>query len=235
MKAAFFKAVFFDAGGTLLHPFPSVGEIYARESAKYGCHAKAEDLQEWFKEEWIKRDGLTHLASHTEEKIEKAWWRDLVSDVFKRAAPFSDFDAFFEELYELFGHPDLWRLYPSTLHVLQTLKQTGVCMGIISNWDSRLFQLCDGLGLSEHFDFILASAKFGAAKPSQRIFEEALRLSNVNPEEALHVGDSLNDDVFGAGRVGIRSILINRHPERQNQDLKDHQHISVIHDLSELL
>lgn len=224
------KAVFFDAGGTLLHPFPSVGEIYSKTASKHGCEVDANQVQELFRKAWLTRDGLTSLASHTSEKIERDWWHGLVREVFSPIAKFKDFDVFFNELYDLFAKAECWRVYPGTLEILAVLKKQGKRIGIISNWDSRLFGICKELGLEERVDFILASAVFGASKPNSKIFLEALKLSGVKPEEAVHIGDSFEDDVKGALSAGIRGILIERHPGHRKME-----GVPTIHDLKELL
>lgn len=225
-----YKAVFFDAGGTLLHPFPSVGEIYKRVAGVHGCFVDAEKIEKAFREAWLKRDGLSHLTVHNSEKIERLWWRDLVGEVFEAFGGFRDFEVFFTELYDTFARPECWKLYPGTLEILKTIRKKKKHLGIISNWDSRLLGLCEGLGLHNHFDFILASAVFGASKPSAKIFEEALRRAGVQPHEAVHIGDSFEDDIKGARAAGLDAILIERHPGHRQLD-----HVKTIHDLQELL
>lgn len=232
-----FKAVFFDAGGTLLHPFPSVGEIYREVAERYGWPCQAKELENCFRKAWLRRDGLSDLASHCDEKIEKKWWQELVREVFSQTGDirkFKKFDIFFEELYHLFGSPEVWRVYPGTEKILKEIRGKKSFLGIISNWDSRLFHLCDGLCLSGYFNVILASAVVGSAKPGSRIFEEALKKAGIQPHEAVHIGDSFEDDVRGALKAGMEAILINRHPER-TIDYPVPAGIPVIHDLSELL
>ena len=108
-------------------------------------------------------------------------------------------------------------------------------LGMVSNWDSRLLKLCKGLGLDRYFDFKVISAVFGAAKPNPKIFEEALRKANVQASAAVHVGDSLEDDVRGAHLAGIRAIWIDR-SNRHETLTKDHQDfVTVIRDLRELI
>ena len=216
-----FKAVFFDAGGTLFHPYPSVGEIYGRDPRNYGCLANPEALDQLFRSAWLKRDGLAQLAGHSSEKIEKDWWRDLVGEVFLQAGGVKDFQIFFEELYDIFARPEVWRLYSDVLNVLQELKRRHKKLAVISNWDSRLFRLCEGLGLQHYFEVILASAVFGASKPNPRIFEEALRRLQVAPHEAVHIGDSFEDDIQGERLAGIKAILIDRRSHgRKFQDIE---------------
>lgn len=230
-----FEAVFFDAGGTLLYPHPSVGEIYEKVARTYGSAACAPELEKAFKSVWIERDGITSLESHSDEEKERRWWYETVQEVFSRCGGITRFDDFFHELYNLFAGPDVWRLYPETLEVLQELRRRKPCVAIISNWDSRLFRLCDEFGLTAHFDFILASAVFGAAKPSVRIFEEALKRSGMAPHKAVHIGDSLADDIGGAQRAGIYSVLLDRGGHYVKSEQTRHEPDLVIRDLRELL
>lgn len=225
-----YKAVFFDAGGTLLHPFPSVGEIYKRVAGAHGCPVDAEQTEQAFRKAWLHRDGMSHLATHSSEKVERAWWRGLVAEVFSEIGGFQDFEAFFSELYDTFARPECWKLYPGALEVLSAVKKKKKQVGIISNWDSRLLGLCEGLGIHGRVDFILASAVFGASKPSPKIFEEALRRAKVEPHEAVHIGDSFEDDVKGARGAGLDAVLIERHPQHRKLE-----HVRTIHDLKELI
>jgi len=228
------RVVFFDAGGTLLHPYPSVGKIYGEVASRYGCHVEEGRIEKVFRKIWVSRDGLALLESHSNEKVEREWWKGVVREVFSHFGGVRDFEVFFGELYEVFGRPESWRLYPEVPEVLGVLKGRGKRLGIISNWDSRLFQLCTGLGLGRFFDFVLASAVIGASKPSPRIFQEALQRAGVSADFAIHVGDSFEDDVTGASRSGIAPVLIDRRNER-GKVMEDQSGVLVIRDLRELL
>ena len=104
---------------------------------------------------------------------------------------FDNFDAFFQELYDLFARAECWRLYDDTVPVLQELKRRNFRLGIISNWDHRLFSIVEQLGLGSFFEQVTASAAVGTAKPGKRIFESALKLMKAAAHESLHVWDSL--------------------------------------------
>jgi putative hydrolase of the HAD superfamily len=67
-----------------------------------------------------------------------------------------------------------------------------------------------GLGIADLFDTITISSLAHAAKPSPRIFEFALEQHAAEPGEALHVGDSLRDDVEGATKAGLTGVLLAR-------------------------
>lgn len=206
------KAVFFDAGNTLFRPYPSVGHVYARLARRHGVRVAPVWVQKRFGEEWKKRNGLAQLK---DEKHEKIWWRNLVRTVFDGAFPSEKkFHAYYEELYHAFAMPATWRLYPETISVLKALQKKGVRMGIVSNWDSRLFALCDGLGVTPFMEFILASAVEGTVKPEKRIFHRGLKKMGLKPSEALHIGDSFREDHWGARRAGLQALLITRDGHR---------------------
>lgn len=230
-----FDVICFDAGGTLLAPYPSVGFIYSQVAARHGCRADADAIEKRFHEVWQKTDSLAHQSVPLNEKIEKEWWRRIVKEVFVSfdGGP-ARFDLFFEELYELFARPECWRLFPESVEVLEALKERGKKLCVISNWDSRLLKLCDGLEISHYFDFILISSVFGASKPSRLIFEEAVRRFGVHPDKVVHIGDSLEDDVQGARAAGLEAVFIDRR-RRSRKEPEAFTNTLIIHDLKELL
>jgi len=206
-----YKAIFFDAGGTLFEPNPSVGHIYAEIAAKYGMKVDSVRIEELFRSEFGRRDKKPNIHAHDNEQNEKLWWRDLVKSVFEKATALQDFERFFDDLYDYFATAAAWRLFPESMKVVEGLKESGYILGIVSNWDSRLLSICKQMGFDLRFDFILASAVVGSAKPNPGIFREALSRASVKPAEALHIGDSVENDIRGAQQSGIDALLIDRH------------------------
>jgi putative hydrolase of the HAD superfamily len=84
---------------------------------------------------------------------------------------------------------------------------------VVSNWDVSLDEVLERLGLARLLDGIVTSAAFGARKPSPEIFEHALGVAGVAADDAIHVGDSLAEDVAGARAAGIEAVLIKRDGE----------------------
>ncbi len=212
----------------MFSPNPSVGNLYAKVAAKFGMNVDAEKMEQLFREEFSKRDKEAALKAHSTEKNEKEWWRKLVFDIFSKVTNLRSFDQFFEELYDLFASHEAWRLYADVVPTLEELKKRNCTLGIVSNWDSRLFSICEGMGINHYFDFILASAVVGWAKPNPKIFEEALLRARAKPENAVHIGDSLENDVLGAKNAGVDSFLILRNG-------KSIETANVIHSLQELV
>ena len=81
---------------------------------------------------------------------------------------------------------------------------------VVSNWDVSLHGVLRALELEPLLDGILTSAGAGARKPAPAIFEQALALAGAPPEQAIHVGDSLEEDVAGARAAGIEPVLVRR-------------------------
>ncbi|MCS6924626.1 MAG: HAD family hydrolase [Candidatus Binatia bacterium] len=92
---------------------------------------------------------------------------------------------------------------------LTALRQRGLHLGIVSNADQEQLDHFVELGqLERYFDSLLCSEEAKSCKPDAGIFQEALRRAACAPEEALFVGDSLQQDIAGASRLGLRSVLI---------------------------
>ena len=204
------KAIFFDAGGTLFRPFPSVGEIYARTASAYGVSYSPEILEQEFYSAWQRRGGLASLGIETSEEKERTWWYQLVYDVFRSHGGVPRFDEFFAGLHRSFEEKHLWEIYPEVLSVLTKLRKKGLTLGVVSNWDLRLPKVVKNLGLTSYFHFLIGSSACGATKPSPKIFREALKQAKAKPEETIHVGDTYEEDFVGASALGIQALLLDR-------------------------
>jgi putative hydrolase of the HAD superfamily len=211
------RAVFFDAGHTLLHAHPSIGEIYAREAVALGVKVDANLMGAAFSK--VFADNEADLAAQSigapaSDEQDAAMWRSIVHRVHAHTPELRGLDpqAWYERLYERFGRPDLWRLYPEVETVLKDLRARGLKLGVISNWSTRLRHIAQETGLDALVDFIVVSSEAGARKPDPHIFHVALHRAGVSPGAAVHVGDQVEDDVRGAERMGIRPVLLWRKP-----------------------
>jgi putative hydrolase of the HAD superfamily len=106
-----------------------------------------------------------------------------------------------------------FRPYPDAAPALEELRAAGTRLVIASNWDCSLPDWLEPLGLLELVDAVVTSADVGAAKPDPALFLRALEQAGVPAAEAVHVGDSLDNDVAGARAAGIRPLLLVRHGE----------------------
>jgi putative hydrolase of the HAD superfamily len=206
------KAVFFDAAGTLIKPARRVGESYAAIAAKYGKSVTAAELFERFRICFDAAPPLAFpgVASGEITALERQWWKRLVAQVFEPWGEFNDFDEYFDELFRYFGQADAWLLYPEAAETLDALKQRGLRLAVISNFDSRLLRIIEGLNVGASFAQIFVSSAVGYAKPQPEIFNFALARLGLPAAQALHVGDSEINDLQGARSAGVRALLIDR-------------------------
>jgi putative hydrolase of the HAD superfamily len=93
---------------------------------------------------------------------------------------------------------------------LLAVHARGVRVIAVSNWDVSVLDVLEVVGLAPLLDGAVCSAVIGATKPAPEIFEHALSLAGVAAADALHVGDSVAEDVAGASAVGIEPVLIDR-------------------------
>ncbi|MBV9463710.1 MAG: HAD-IA family hydrolase [Verrucomicrobiae bacterium] len=203
------RGVYFDAGGTLLYPHPSVGEVYAKVLRRWGAEIPGEPLQAAFARAWKLR---SHAPKNfVDEHSEKSWWYELVRDTLRELASVEDFDGFFEDLFVTFASAEHWRVYDGARECLDALRSSGMKLGILSNWDRRLRRILAETGLDRLVDEVVISSEVGSEKPNAAIFREAARRWSFAPAELLCVGDSHYHDIAPALALGWRALLIHRH------------------------
>jgi putative hydrolase of the HAD superfamily len=207
--------IFLDAVGTLFGVRGSVGDIYSQVAKKYGVNVEAEVLNKCFYRAFKNSAPCTFpgVAIADIPDQEYLWWREINLQTFTAAgaySQFADFDLFFQDLYQYFATPATWYIYPDVIPTLEKWQKSGVQLGILSNFDSRLYTVLKVLNLSAYFSTVTISTEVGAAKPQELTFTTALAKYHCPPQSAWHIGDSWEDDVVGATNVGITAIWLNR-------------------------
>ncbi len=199
------QAVTFDAGGTLLEPWPSVGHVYSDVAACYGRkNISPVLLNRRFAGAWRANKNFDHT---------RADWRRLVDQTFAGLFTEPPGPALFDALYHRFTEPDVWRVFEDVFPTLETLRRRGLKLGIVSNWDERLRPLLRRLHLDGHFETVVVSIEAGCTKPAPDIFHQAAARLNVPASAMLHVGDSPAEDLAGARAAGMSGVLVNRRAE----------------------
>ncbi|CQR46818.1 Pyrimidine 5'-nucleotidase YjjG [Paraliobacillus sp. PM-2] len=124
-----------------------------------------------------------------------------------------------------------WRAFDDTIPVLRKLKEKGIGVGLISNWNHTARKVLEETGIIGHLDHIIVSSEVDVEKPNERIFNIALEKAGVAANECLYVGDNYYDDVVGSRKVGMDSILINPFDKKGIEEVEDVQVISNIKEL----
>lgn len=207
------RAVLFDATGVLIELAAPVGRIYAETARAHGA-----GLPEWRLEDAFRRvidrappRVFPDLEPADIEREERAWWRERVRQTFQAADStlrFEDFDSFFDDVFDRFAHAGAWRARPGAKAVLAWLRDNGIATGVVSNFDHRLPQILEELGIARLIDATSYPAHSRAAKPDPAAFLAVLAALDVAPHEALYVGHDPDIDVGGAIAAGLTPIEV---------------------------
>jgi putative hydrolase of the HAD superfamily len=208
------EAVTFDVTHTLIHS-PRLGELYAEVLGRHGVRVEPRETARLVREVWqelacLAAPGRDRFTSHPGGP--RGWWKRFLERICEHlgAPPPSPFAA--AELFHRFAGPDAWEIYPEVPAVLAELRSQGLRLGVISNWDPRLPDLLEHLGLARYFDAIVYSSEVGVEKPDPRIFLNAVMRLEADPAAVLHVGDGRLEDAEGAMAAGLHALLLDRRP-----------------------
>ena len=118
-------------------------------------------------------------------------------------------DAFCDTYFD--SDRGAWELFDDAMPCLDRLADAGVRVGVITNGEADYQQVkLDRTGISDRFEHVIASGAVGVAKPDPAIFLHACALFDLDPGDALYVGDRLLTDAVGAASAGLDGIWLNR-------------------------
>lgn len=222
------QAVSFDAAGTLIDVNWNPAEIAVEAALTSGVplsdlQVAGETYGRMLRSRWAH---FQELNLHRSREVCDKFWVDLGRDWL---AEIGHSDHPIEKLAEradeiIFGGDSgVFRLFEDTLAILDALRERGIPMIVLSNWDVSLHRTCEMLGITEYFEFIIASLEEGIEKPDPGLFSIAQSKLGFAPAETLHVGDDPLADVHGARNSGFKAALIDRgspsNPPSQIQSL----------------
>jgi len=202
------RVVLFDAVGTVLQPSPPVGEAYFLAGREAGSRLTLDQVTQRFRREFSRQFGGERAASQTNDELERRRWREVIAQVFDDVA---DIDAqLFPRLWRHFGDSRNWRLFADASLAWQTLAAAGYEVGLASNFDSRLADVCRGFPLVADCRRVFVSSALGWAKPASGFFRAIERELACRPDEILLVGDDLANDYRGAKAAGWHAVWLSR-------------------------
>lgn len=206
------KAVTFDAGGTLIHPYPSAGAIYAEILARHRITIQTPALEHLFSSALQKAQST--IRENLDETTEKYYWREIVRDTIGRFCPQKEkFSEVFEDIFDAFACAKRWKAADDAADTLATLKSRGYPLALLSNADKRYRQVFTEMGFDDFFEYMFISSEIGYEKPDWRIFDHVQKYLQVPPESILHVGDSPMRDGRGAAEAGWQYLILSPESE----------------------
>ncbi len=199
------KAVFFDAGGTLIHV--DHARVARAASAVLGRELQAADF---VAAEYAGRDAVERAMQAGGAPTDRSRWgihfRAMMAVL---GASDEEFERVGPAVIAEQRHAHLWTVVtPGTAEALVSLRRAGFRVACISNADGTVDRLLDAAGLLEHLEFVVDSGRVGVEKPDPAIFRLALEKAGVRADESLYVGDIWSIDVVGARRAGMEAVLL---------------------------
>jgi FMN phosphatase YigB (HAD superfamily) len=209
------RAIFYDAGHTLVRPRPEIDEVWDFLANQLGIELADEhrgafpDVASFF----YARLGEDGLGSYASDAAARSFWseyyvfalRDGAADV-----PREELLSAGNALYDWYASPAQWEPFPEVVQALEAARARGLIQGVVSDWGSDLIPILHAHEITRLMDFVVASAVVGSSKPHREIFLHALGRANVPAHEAVYVGDSYLADVLGSRGAGLHPILIDR-------------------------
>ena len=145
-----------------------------------------------------KDNSLRHRLSELRMKvIETLLTENGVSDEDAKATSKDAFDIFLKLRHDI-------TYFEGTIEVLKSLKEK-YTLGVLTNGNASI----ETLKIDHLFDFYLNAEMVNDSKPGAKMFEEALKITQLSPEEVCHVGDHPDNDVEAAVKLGMKAIWLN--------------------------
>jgi putative hydrolase of the HAD superfamily len=231
-----YRAVFFDAGETLVHPAPSFSELFSSVVTREGHPRQPQDVLgasrvvlSRFSE--AARDN--ELWTTSPERSRRFW-----IDVYGRMLAALDLptgDGLRDLLYREFTRLDNYALFDDVRPLLHSLSASGATsgalLGIVSNYEAWLEELLGALGVLDSFPVRVISGIEGIEKPNPRVYELALERAGVAASSAVFVGDNPEFDVTPPAALGMFTVLIDRrerHPDHAGARITDLGELSAL-------
>ncbi|MGH2867504.1 MAG: HAD family hydrolase [Solirubrobacteraceae bacterium] len=201
------KALLIDAMGTLVALSPPAPRLSRELERRCGVSVSRSEAELALTAE------IAYYRAHMQDGHDPpgvAALRRRCAETLRRALPAAAADLNLDVLTEVLLASLHFEPFPDARPALEQARSRGQQVIVLSNWDVTLPEVLARVGLREFVDGVVSSAAAGARKPDPAVFARALELAGVRPAQALHVGDSLEEDVAGGRASGIPVLWLNR-------------------------
>lgn len=204
------KVIFFDAGGVLFDTFVK-GEQRITNLLLERGYTKSEII------------AAIHIANQTQKQFITNWDEEkkYYELYYGAIAKYLGKKEVAEELF-LFTHYAVnCELFPEVKQVLENLSKK-YRLAVISNAMPSMDSVFDRLGIRHYFETIILSSSAQLEKPDAAIYEFAVKELSVSKEESVFIDDKM-ENIYGAERIGIKGLYLNRSKGDLEMLLKNHQ------------
>lgn len=231
------KLLTFDVTNTILKVKDSPGHHYTSVAKHFGINMSPSDLDNVY-DSMIQKKKQDHPNYGRDHGMTtKEWWQDLICRVFVTAGykgKLSTLRCVSNELWDRFEEGTDWEVIPHSHETLSALRNAGITLGVVSNFDESLKKTLAVNKLDHYFDFLVTAVSAGTEKPDPAIFHHALSMSGMSPSESGHVGDDISHDYHTPKSIGMSAFLFNRESTLPQSSLASIDRKDVISDLLDL-
>lgn len=207
-RSAAKKAVLFDAVGTVFNMHPLLSGLLREELVRHGHDFPAAEIRA---AAYRAIELVGWPADQPSERERRKAWARYISEALAELPGGLQAPEVVASAADRVLSPSTYRCYPDVIPHLTSLRQAGVRLALVTNFDDFLFPVLHHLGLGAAFDVVCTSYRTGTSKPSPEMFQYSLERLALVPAQAVMVGDSPADDVAGAATLGIPAVLIDRY------------------------
>jgi putative hydrolase of the HAD superfamily len=214
-----YRAVFFDAGETLVHPAPTFPELFASVVTREGYPRDPEDV---IAASAVVTDRFSEAARDrelwtTSPERSRTFWLGVYERMLD-ALDLAAADGLRDTLYGEFTDLRNYALFDDVRVTLRDLSAAGLRLGIVSNFEAWLEDLLGVLEVRDAFPVRVISGLEGVEKPDPRIYELAMARAGVAAEDSVYVGDNPEFDVGPPSALGMFAVLIDRRGRHAGHD-----------------
>lgn len=204
-----YRAVFFDFDGTLHIPSPSPIDAFIEYAGRLNIEINPH--RQYVLHIWAHHYWSQHEQIHRDmDQMGDDFWIHYSQLLLKAVKAESNLGNNARTIRNWFqtDYRPIVSLAPAAYETLQTLKERGYILGLISNRTNPLTDAVREIGLEGLFVYTLAAGEIECWKPNPEIFNYALsHFSDLLPEACLYVGDNYYADGHGAAAAGLRPVL----------------------------
>lgn len=203
----------FDAYGTLVE----LDDFYQRLQRGFAVRGLALPL------EAVQRAAhqeMRHYMAHAIQVRDEASWLGLRHDCARIlaeaiSAQSHAFSLSVDDTLAVLSEALVFHPFPQAKETLRRLRDAGIRMGVLSNWDYQLPAILRGVQLATFFEFIITSAEAGVEKPAAQFFERGLAKARalcptLKPHDCFYIGDHYEKDVVAARAAGLTPLWLVR-------------------------
>ena len=209
------KAVLFDFGDTLATLKPSREDLFIRAARSLGLELEFAAVQRAYQ-----IVDFHNKYSSVRVRDRDGFYQHYNEQLAETLGISSHFASLHPALVAQFSKDKKWNLFDEAPEVLGRLRQQGLPLALVANWDSNLSALVDQLGIRQEFSAVVSSQAAGVEKPDPAIFLLAVDELSLSGETGriLYVGNEYRADVVGARAAGLTPVLIDRNGLYQHAD-----------------